>query len=138
MFQKRDIDLVSSADAYVQQCYNETTANAQCSTFPRQSLQYKKTVVDCPFGTNKDLCLTVNASTIQLDTGLLDSNFDFGINAPESETLKYRHVATCSPLRAGNAGFIAVVNTTGTDIAALYPPGETLVSRHREWYRRIH
>ena len=129
MFQKRDIDLVSSADAYVQQCYNESTTTAQCSTFPRQSLPYKRTVVDCPFGSIKDLCLTVNSSTIQLDTGLLDSNFDFGINARGSETLKYRHVATCSPLGAGSAGFVDIVNTTGTDLAASYPPGETLVSR---------
>ncbi|EME45514.1 hypothetical protein DOTSEDRAFT_71279 [Dothistroma septosporum NZE10] len=127
MFQKRDIDLVSSADAYVQQCYNESSAtSAQCSTFPKQSLQYRKTVVGCPFGANNDLCVTVNSSTIQLDTGLLDSNFDFGINARESETLKYRQVATCSPLLAGSAGLVAIVNTTGTDLAASYPPGEVL------------
>ena len=39
-----------------------------------------------------------------MDTGLIDSHEDFGINAPKSERIQYRKVATCAPINRKSLG----------------------------------
>ena len=88
---------LSSAANYVDECHQKDNAPSRgCKTFMKPNL---KPIVDrtipCPF---EDLCYSRNA-TLRLDSGLLDSNDDLGINAPENERFLYRKVTECAPLR---------------------------------------
>jgi hypothetical protein len=58
----------------------------------------EKAVVDmktaCPFGS--DACLV---DAVRFDSGLLSSNDDVGINSPPRDSLQFRRVTTCAPIR---------------------------------------
>jgi hypothetical protein len=51
----------------------------------------------CPFGGNA--CLT---DAVRYDSGLVNSNKDIGINAPLKESISFRRVTTCAPIRTDN------------------------------------
>jgi hypothetical protein len=82
---------------YAQGCYlQQSTGSSNCDTFQSSSLQY--TVLDnqtCPFGS--ELCRP-NVGTLVLDTGLLDTHTDLGINAAKVDRLLYRRVSKCTVL----------------------------------------
>jgi hypothetical protein len=48
----------------------------------------------CPFG--GDACLV---KAVRFDSGLLSSNDDVGINSPLQQSLQFRRVTTCAPIR---------------------------------------
>ncbi|KAF2192030.1 hypothetical protein K469DRAFT_696089 [Zopfia rhizophila CBS 207.26] len=82
---------------YVRQCYgnDNVSSSSSCRAYVRPSLPYATNAnAPCPFGS--EIC---NAPAFQMDTGLLDSHFDFGINAPPRDRVQFRRVATCVPLR---------------------------------------
>ncbi|CAK4034557.1 Hypothetical predicted protein [Lecanosticta acicola] len=125
MFQIEEVASVTSSRGYVQQCYEQSnSSSAQCTTYPRRALPIKISDTVCPFGTNHDICTTINSTTVQLDTGFLDSNTDFGVNAMANDRLKYRKVASCSPFHA--ASFVSAFNTSGTPLAESWPPNTVL------------
>jgi hypothetical protein len=51
-----------------------------------------------------------------MDTGLLDSQTDFGINARPADRIQYRRVATCAPVRGQSFVSIRNVSTVGQTI----------------------
>ncbi|KAF2143129.1 uncharacterized protein K452DRAFT_357536 [Aplosporella prunicola CBS 121167] len=81
---------------YAQSCRPKTSMNT-CNSFIKRRLP---TNIDrngsCPF--QKDIC-RFEYGNIVLDTGLLDSHFDFGINAPPKERVQYRRVSSCAPIK---------------------------------------
>jgi hypothetical protein len=88
--------------SYVRTCYNADTAGAaDCSHFVRQNLMGENSSVEykaaCPFG--GDACLT---DAVRYDSGLINSNEDVGINAPLKESVSFRRVTTCAPIRIDN------------------------------------
>ncbi|KAI8626961.1 hypothetical protein F5Y19DRAFT_487249 [Xylariaceae sp. FL1651] len=90
-------DYATSAAIQATQCYENTTASTSaCSMFvkPRLPLSVNRNA-SCPFG---NLCRNARGNLL-LDTGLLDSHEDFGLNAPKSERFSMREVAQCAPLR---------------------------------------
>jgi hypothetical protein len=67
----------------------------------KPSIKWDGKKAECPF---KDgICYRNN--TYQMDTGLIDSHHDLGINTPQEERLKYRMVTTCSVLK--DEGYIS-------------------------------
>lgn len=121
VFTTDTINGMTLADTYVQQCYGNGTedAGARCISYPSQSLPFSTSNGEFPFD-DKEVCILVNSAVMTLDTGLLDSSRDFGINARHEDTVQYRRVSTCSPLHT--TGYANIINTTGTPLAADYLP----------------
>lgn len=115
-----EIAQVERAQSYVTQCYGVNNT-AHCRGYARPSLPFTaRDSIDCPFA-RPELCVTVNSTILRMDTGLLDSNVDFGINAPKHDGIKYRRVATCSPIQT--APFVADLSVDDT---MGYPSGTVL------------
>ena len=87
---------VSDSAGYARSCYaTEDTGRTwqDCSTFPVSKLPTTLTNTSCPF--KADIC---TAQSIQLDTGLMDSDLFFGISAPPKNRITYRKVTSCAPI----------------------------------------
>ncbi|KAK8848948.1 hypothetical protein PGQ11_015428 [Apiospora arundinis] len=88
---------INSITNYAQQCYsNQNPGLLECSRFvtrtvPTASMDYN---APCPFDT---LCRR-NNTNIRFDTGHLNSNNIFGLNAKKNETFTMRYVLQCAPL----------------------------------------
>lgn len=86
---------------YARACYGGTPDRLQCNVYPAQSLLY---TVDqnatCPF--RDGTCVYGNTAAFRMDTGLINSHFDLGINAPTHERVQTRMVTTCAPLHVRN------------------------------------
>jgi hypothetical protein len=87
----------NEAANYARQCYQENPSELTCGTFVRPSLPFMTVQnTSCPFAPY--LCLWNPNSALRLDTGLLDSSEDLGINAPLKDRIHFRRVATCAPI----------------------------------------
>lgn len=86
------------SEIYATQCYTQTgTSGVGCGMFTKPRLPVAvDTSAPCPFG---DLCST--STSLLLDTGLLDSHTDLGVNAPVNERFSERRVLQCAPLKIG-------------------------------------
>ncbi|EKG12900.1 hypothetical protein MPH_09999 [Macrophomina phaseolina MS6] len=83
---------------YAQQCYCTNTSSIfRCNQFIKQNLPSKiHAEASCPFG--GDICRT-ESGNLALDTGMLDSHQDFGLNAPPGQRFQYRRRVQCAPLK---------------------------------------
>lgn len=94
--QPRFVREVERASDYAQRCYREDGSDSDCNTPVRRSLPISINYnASCPF--NNSMCLSQDAN-ILLDTGLIDSHSDLGINAPASSRFQYRQTFHCAPL----------------------------------------
>ncbi|KAI1081443.1 hypothetical protein F5B20DRAFT_536073 [Whalleya microplaca] len=102
---------ITAAANYASQCYSNTTTSRAlqgCGTFVKPQLSFSiNRGAPCPFG---DLCKTTNGSSLELDTGYLNSHDDFGINGPEKDRFLYRRVLQCAPLKT--EGYKTTYNLT--------------------------
>ncbi|KAI0101019.1 hypothetical protein GGR51DRAFT_575138 [Nemania sp. FL0031] len=92
-------DFLSQAAIYASQCYGSSSSSALgCGIFVKPYLKAKTINANapCPF---PSLCKTAD-SNLFLDTGLLNSHHDFGINAPEKERFLFRMTLACAPLKS--------------------------------------
>ena len=126
-FRSTGVSQTILAETWVSQCYGETsTDSAACNLYPSQSLNVIPTdEVKCPF-TSPDICITTNSTPHQMDSGLINSHFDLGMNAPPSERVSYRKVTTCSPVHT--TPFAQVLFANQTDEAAYYS-SDTVLQR---------
>jgi predicted small integral membrane protein len=90
---------LTKSQAYVRACYNgDSEETAECGHFVRRSLVGDQASVDmqaaCPFG--RDACMT---KAFRVDSGLLDSNKDIGLNEPPKNSVSFRRVTTCAPIQ---------------------------------------
>jgi hypothetical protein len=91
-----------NARAYAKNCYDLIAPFAICSLYPVDQLPYTSSLVACPFGNDPSgelLCVKGGNSTLQLDTGLLDTSNYLGINVAESNRLFVRKLLSCTPIR---------------------------------------
>ncbi|KAI1126267.1 hypothetical protein F5Y10DRAFT_245249 [Nemania abortiva] len=91
-------DSLSQAAIYVSQCYQGSPSSSLgCGPFVKPYLEAKAVDRDapCPFST---MCKT-DDSNMLIDTGFLNSHYDFGINAPEKERFLFRMALSCAPLK---------------------------------------
>jgi hypothetical protein len=97
---------------YSRSCYHSDSISTNCGLYPMQMVPYNSSMVPCPFlndPTGHELCKPSGNKALQ-DTGYLDTNNLFGINAASQDRLLFRNVVTCSPIRAN-----AYLNTSNTD-----------------------
>lgn len=88
------------ARAYANACYNSLNPSAECYSLPIQQLPYTvNREASCPFSGR---CSMDSATTVQFDTGLLDSHEHLGINARPDERVGFRVASTCSVVRAAD------------------------------------
>lgn len=74
----------------------DSEAPQGCSSFIKKSLA--KTIskgVSCPF--HAGMCRQ-NNTAVRVDTGIIDSQNDLGINTPPGNRFSFRHVEECSPI----------------------------------------
>ncbi|KAI0382083.1 hypothetical protein F5Y04DRAFT_288225 [Hypomontagnella monticulosa] len=105
---------------YAQQCYSESglSSSIGCNSFVRQKLPFS--IVNnatCPFA---DSICRSRDSNILLDTGLIDTHTDLGVNSPVSERFKYRMTLHCAPLEWHNHTRIHNLSDTRSVIQYLY------------------
>ena len=87
---------ISSAN-YAQTCYGNSANVQACPTFLQKSLPWtSQPNVGCPFPQH-EICRS-NSTNLRLDTGYINSDFDFGINSPTKDRFLYRNVIECAPL----------------------------------------
>lgn len=113
-----------TAETYVKQCYTTAPDPLQCGYYPQTQIKWNGRTTSCPFKSD-DLCVTENSSPYEMDSGLLDSDTDFGINAAPANRIRIRKVTTCSPLHATR--FVDTVNASVTDEANDWLPGTQLI-----------
>ena len=66
--------------------------------YPCSSLPFRETHGAPCVSTNSSNYVATNSTVLQLDTGLLNSNADFGINSGERDQIDCRRVTSCSPI----------------------------------------
>lgn len=89
-----------TSSAYVDNCYHASPGRSGCTSLPVQKLPSSANYqAPCPFA-ELGRCLLGENAAVQLDSGYLDSNDHFGINAPVKDRVKYRMVNTCAILHA--------------------------------------
>ncbi|KAL1649471.1 hypothetical protein SLS58_001526 [Diplodia intermedia] len=83
---------------YAQQCYRMNASTVvDCSKFVKRNLTgTSQTDASCAFADN--ICQSDSAN-LDLDTGLLDSNDDFGLNAAPEKRFQYRRRVQCALLK---------------------------------------
>jgi hypothetical protein len=87
---------LNNAANYAEQCYNNTgSGTLECNKFVTKALP---TTIDrnasCPF--TSDICQKKEGN-LRLDTGYIDSNDHFGLNAPSNQRFQWRYVMHCAP-----------------------------------------
>jgi hypothetical protein len=83
---------------YAQSCYNASNDSPTYCSFQKPYLFWTKNV-DSPCLFKPSICSNQTWSrSITLDSGLIDSQDDLGLNAPPGDRLSYRRVMSCAPL----------------------------------------
>ena len=110
--QNKDLNDTLLAATYARECYDQDVGlnKLRCSMYTKQAINWTSTNADCPF--DQSICSVAHA--LKMDTGLIDSHFNLGINAPPSGRVGFRKVTTCSPLRVDD-DYVSVVTSTGND-----------------------
>ncbi|PVH73525.1 hypothetical protein DL98DRAFT_431108, partial [Cadophora sp. DSE1049] len=89
--------------SYVRDCLSGYQSSPECNIFKQRAIPYlSRNNATCPF--SPEMCLGAPNTALRLDSTLLDSNHDFGINSLPKDRVSYRKVATCSPVTTD--GFI--------------------------------
>ncbi|GES63803.1 hypothetical protein ATEIFO6365_0007049000 [Aspergillus terreus] len=100
----------NTATSYARACYEpDADRLPQCNSYaqPRLAL-HTTTNASCPF--QSGMCLEGDTAAFAMDTGLLDSRDDLGINTPDDDRLFFRKFVSCAPLT--RAGYVTVHNET--------------------------
>jgi hypothetical protein len=112
---------IVSSGAYVSNCLAQAQTLPECSSFKQPKLNWTSTKAPCPFGDG--MCLGSDNGSLKLDTGLLDSRDDFGVNGQDDERVSYRRLSTCVPIITLNFttnGTSSVGNAVFNYTAAFY------------------
>ena len=78
-FRRIGLSQTIQAETYVTQCYGSSSSGA-CNVFAKKNLAYNTSDEVCPFESS-DICISTNSTPIRLDSGLINSHNDLGINA---------------------------------------------------------
>jgi hypothetical protein len=118
------------SNQYVQNCLSGSQSSPLCSTFKTSQLNWTFTT-DAPCSFEDGMCLGAPNSSLQIDTGYIDSRDGLGINGDDAQRIQYRKTATCIPITtvpyfgSGNGtvnGIVAELN------AAFYGPNNAILS----------
>lgn len=108
-FRINTVNETKAALNYAKDCYGVTRNVLNCNQYVQERIAWKvRQNASCPF--SADTCLEGSNASYEMDTGVIDSLKDLGINTPGSQTLGYRKVTTCSPIQTRD--YTTVVNFT--------------------------
>jgi hypothetical protein len=98
------LNLTADAMQYARNCYGEAARKpSQCRKLTKRDIKWKsESNVECPF--MESICRVNTTAAYRMDTGLLDSHIDLGINAPTKDRIKFRKVTTCATLNGTRFG----------------------------------
>lgn len=116
--------IVSSGE-YVANCLAQNSTLPECNTFKQPKLNWASTSAPCPFGDG--MCLGPQNGALELDTGLLDSRDDVGVNGQDDERIFFRRVSTCVPINTLNFttnGTSSIGSAIFNYTAAFYGPND--------------
>ncbi|KAF2140483.1 uncharacterized protein K452DRAFT_309634 [Aplosporella prunicola CBS 121167] len=91
-------ELTITGASYAKQCYEGNGTAQECSTYVKKELPatiYSN--MSCPFPGNEKICLQ-SSTNLRIDTGLIDSHDDLGMNAAPADRFAFRRVVDCAPL----------------------------------------
>ncbi|KAJ4292470.1 hypothetical protein N0V90_009132 [Kalmusia sp. IMI 367209] len=118
---------------YASQCYPSSRAeqSESCRPYIKPKLNYTITRnASCPF--DDAICL-LKSENLVLDTGLLDSHNDFGINSPKNKRFAFRVKSQCAPLVTEGFSKVHHPEDPVYDPAVRFYYGEALgVMSHRD------
>lgn len=102
--------MITSSASYAQQCYGESVVTQGCSIYVKKQI-FQKTLTNasCPFPGKDKICI-LNSTNLSIDSGMIDSHKDLGINAAPKDRFTYRNVLECAPLQTD--GYEQVVTRT--------------------------
>lgn len=88
---------LQTSTSQVSSCVNGTIGGSSlCAPFGRRQLNYTtNTSIGCPFADS--VCALPNG--VRLDSGLIDSALDLGINSRMEDRLQFQWVVDCAPLQ---------------------------------------
>jgi hypothetical protein len=101
-------EATQASDQYVQNCLAQSQSLPECNMFMKTRFNWTSTITPCPFD---GLCLGPSNTPLYMDSGLLDSRNDLGINARDEDRVQWRRNATCAPITtegyvtSGNSSF---------------------------------
>jgi hypothetical protein len=96
---------------YVMTCIMEPQSLPECNAFKSLQINWTSTNVPFPF---HGLCLGPANGSLYMDTGLIDSRDDLGINAQDRDRVQIRRNATCIPITTqGYTMTVKVSRSTG-------------------------
>jgi len=84
---------------YGRACYNTTNSADQsaCNLYTTKAIRMTtNNSIPCPF--DNKICGSKHA--VSVDTGLVDSNTDLGLNTEPSDRIRFRKILTCAPTMA--------------------------------------
>ncbi len=110
--QSKDLNSTLFAATYARQCYEQNLGldKLKCSSYTKQYIKRTSSETDCPF--DQSICSAPKG--FKLDSDLIDSHVDLGINAPHADRVGFRRVTTCSPLSVQEP-YVSVITSTGND-----------------------
>ncbi|GAM91213.1 hypothetical protein ANO11243_092600 [Dothideomycetidae sp. 11243] len=93
---------------YAKRCCSSPGFVLGCDNYVRQCIDFTKNInATCPF---PGLCYFGDTAAVSIDTGLIDSRDDLGINTWGFERVFFQKVTTCAPLHLAN--FVEALNST--------------------------
>ena len=110
---------------YAQECYMSQPPDymsSTCDTMPKPALNWTSNATSCPF--QPHMC-NKHSDAVDLDTGVIDSHHDLGINAKQKDRLTYRRTTTCAVL--DDDGHVQDWNDTDAQATAYAYYGSSLV-----------
>ncbi|KAF2800536.1 hypothetical protein K505DRAFT_400844 [Melanomma pulvis-pyrius CBS 109.77] len=101
---------------YALSCYSNNNNTRGCNTFSKPRLPFSSNSnASCPF--SGEMCRRSDGNLL-LDTGYLNSHFDFGMNARPEERFLYRRTTHCAPLVTD--GYKNLVNISESGVETPY------------------
>ena len=97
-FLTMDLNDTLAATVYQRACYGNSEDLPQCGHLIQQQLPWTSDDnAPCPF--SPKMCSSGDRTAYKMDSGLIDSHDDLGINAPRKGRVQYRKVTSCSPIQ---------------------------------------
>lgn len=90
---------------YARKCYGGSNNGAECNILAVPSINSTWENVGCPF--DRSICVDPDQGAIRVDSGRINTDSHLGINSLSKDSLDYRKVLTCAPLKT--QGFTQVV-----------------------------
>jgi len=92
-----DREASTKSMAYAKTCYSDN-AGPDCNYFAVPRLQALSVAAACPF--HDSMCIGSNGTgAIQMDSGYIYTDKHLGINSKQHDSLAYRRVTTCAPIK---------------------------------------